>query len=89
MPTNSYTASLNYYDSSYGWANEGTCSQGNCTPWGGGSARTGVMYFSGLSSLKGKALHLPLRTVNPATAMMPIKQPNFTVLPDRAVSALL
>lgn len=63
MPTNSYTASLNYYDSSYGWANEGTCSQGNCTPWGGGSARTGVMYFSGLSSLKGKIINSVTFTV--------------------------
>lgn len=63
MPTNSYTASLNYYDSSYGWADEGTCSQGSCAPWGGGSARTGVMYFSGLSALKGKIINSVTFTV--------------------------
>ena len=35
----------------------GTCAQGDGRTWGAGSARTGVMYFPGLSNLKGKIIN--------------------------------
>lgn len=57
MGKNSYKAQLNYYDHTYGWGNAGTCAQGDGRTWGAGSARTGVMYFPGLSNLKGKIIN--------------------------------
>lgn len=57
MGKNSYKAQLNYYDHNYGWGNAGTCAQGDGRTWGAGSARTGVMYFPGLSNLKGKIIN--------------------------------
>ena len=57
MGKNSYKAQLNYYDHNYGWGNVGTCAQGDGRTWGAGSARTGVMYFPGLSNLKGKIIN--------------------------------
>lgn len=57
MGKNSYKAQLNYYDHTYGWGNVGTCAQGDGRTWGAGSARTGVMYFPGLSNLKGKIIN--------------------------------
>ena len=57
MGKNSYKAQLNYYDHTYGWGNAGTCAQGDGRTWGPGSARTGVMYFPGLSNLKGKIIN--------------------------------
>lgn len=57
MSKNSYKAQLNYYDHTYGWGNAGTCAQGDGRTWGAGSARTGVMYFPGLSNLKGKIIN--------------------------------
>lgn len=57
MSKNSYRAQLNYYDHNYGWGNAGTCAQGDGRTWGAGSARTGVMYFPGLSNLKGKIIN--------------------------------
>lgn len=57
MAVNTYKAQLNYYDHTYGWGNVGTCAQGDGRTWGAGSARTGVMYFPGLSNLKGKIIN--------------------------------
>lgn len=57
MAVNTYKAQLNYYDHNYGWGNAGTCAQGDGRTWGAGSARTGVMYFPGLSNLKGKIIN--------------------------------
>lgn len=57
MGKNNYKAQLNYYDHTYGWGNAGTCAQGDGRTWGAGSARTGVMYFPGLSNLKGKIIN--------------------------------
>ena len=57
MGKNSYKAQLNYYDHNYGWGNAGTCAQGDGRTWGAGSARTGIMYFPGLSNLKGKIIN--------------------------------
>lgn len=57
MGKNSYKAQLNYYDHTYGWGNANTCAQGDGRTWGAGSARTGVMYFPGLSNLKGKIIN--------------------------------
>lgn len=57
MAINTYKAQLNYYDHTYGWGNVGTCAQGDGRTWGAGSARTGVMYFPGLSNLKGKIIN--------------------------------
>lgn len=57
MAVNTYKAQLNYYDHTYGWGNAGTCAQGDGRTWGAGSARTGVMYFPGLSNLKGKIIN--------------------------------
>ena len=57
MGKNSYKAQLNYYDHNYGWGNAGTCAQGDGRTWGAGSARTGVMYFPGLSNLKDKIIN--------------------------------
>lgn len=57
MSKNSYKAQLNYYDHTYGWGNVGTCAQGDGRTWGAGLARTGVMYFPGLSNLKGKLIN--------------------------------
>lgn len=57
MAVNTYKAQLNYYDHNYGWGNVGTCAQGDGRTWGAGSARTGVMYFPGLSNLKGKIIN--------------------------------
>ena len=57
MAVNTYKAQLNYYDHTYGWGNMGTCAQGDGRTWGAGSARTGVMYFPGLSNLKGKIIN--------------------------------
>lgn len=57
MAVNTYKAQLNYYDNTYGWGNVGTCAQGDGRTWGAGSARTGVMYFPGLSNLKGKIIN--------------------------------
>lgn len=57
MAVNTYRAQLNYYDHTYGWGNVGTCAQGDGRTWGAGSARTGVMYFPGLSNLKGKIIN--------------------------------
>lgn len=57
MGKNNYKAQLNYYDHTYGWGNVGTCAQGDGRTWGAGSARTGVMYFPGLSNLKGKIIN--------------------------------
>lgn len=57
MAVNTYKAQLNYYDHTYGWGNVGTCAQGDGRTWGTGSARTGVMYFPGLSNLKGKIIN--------------------------------
>ena len=54
MPQNSYKAQLNYYDSSFGWGNEGTASQGK---WDGTGTRTGVLYFPGLAALKDKIIN--------------------------------
>lgn len=61
MSKNTYRATLNYYDSSWGWKNEGTASQGQ---WDGTGVRTGVMYFAGLSSLKGKIINSVTLTVS-------------------------
>ena len=60
MSTNTYKAIMNYYDSSWGWANEGTASQGQ---WSGTGVRTGVLYFAGLSALKGKIINSVSLTV--------------------------
>ena len=57
MAVNTYKAQLNYYDHTYGWGDVGTCAQGDGRTWGAGSARTGVMYFPGLSNLKGKIIN--------------------------------
>lgn len=57
MAVNTYKAQLNYYDHTYGWGNVGTCAQGDGRTWGAGSARTGIMYFPGLSNLKGKIIN--------------------------------
>lgn len=57
MAVNTYKAQLNYYDHTYGWGNAGTCAQGDGRTWGAGSARTGIMYFPGLSNLKGKIIN--------------------------------
>lgn len=57
MAVNTYKAQLNYYDHTYGWGNVGTCAQGDGRTWGASSARTGVMYFPGLSNLKGKIIN--------------------------------
>ena len=57
MAVNTYKAQLNYYDHTYGWGNVGTCAQGDGRTGGAGSARTGVMYFPGLSNLKGKIIN--------------------------------
>ena len=57
MAVNTYKAQLNYYDHTYGWGNAGTCAQGDGRTWGAGSARTGVMYFPGLSNIKGKIIN--------------------------------
>ena len=57
MAVNTYKAQLNYYDHTYGWGNVSTCAQGDGRTWGAGSARTGVMYFPGLSNLKGKIIN--------------------------------
>lgn len=54
MPQNTYKAQLNYYDSSWGWGNEGTASQGK---WSGTGTRTGVLYFPGLAALKDKIIN--------------------------------
>lgn len=54
MATNTYKAQLNYYDSSWGWGNESTASQG---AWDGTGTRTGVLYFPGLASLKNKIIN--------------------------------
>lgn len=54
MAQNTYKAQLNYYDSSWGWGNEGTASQGK---WSGTGARTGVLYFPGLAALKNKIIN--------------------------------
>lgn len=50
-----FIAELNYYDYDYGWANEGTASQGR---WSGtGPRRCGVIYFPGLAAkVKGKKI---------------------------------
>ena len=61
MSKNTYRATLNYYDSSWGWKNEGTASQGQ---WDGTGVRTGVMYFAGLSALKGKIINSVTLTVS-------------------------
>ncbi len=61
MPQNTYKAQLNYYDPTYGWANEGTACQGTWT--GAGGNRTGVLYFPGLSNLKGKIINSAKITV--------------------------
>lgn len=61
MSKNTYKATLNYYDSSWGWKNEGTASQGQ---WDGTGVRTGVMYFAGLSALKGKIINSVTLTVS-------------------------
>ena len=61
MSKNTYRATLNYYDSSWGWKNEGTASQGK---WDGTGVRTGVMYFAGLSALKGKIINSVTLTVS-------------------------
>lgn len=61
MPQNTYKAQLNYYDPTYGWANEGTVCQGTWT--GAGGNRTGVLYFPGLSNLKGKIINSAKITV--------------------------
>lgn len=55
MSTSTYTAQLNYYDPTYGWAGEGTACQGTWT--GAGGNRTGVLYFPGLSALKNKIIN--------------------------------
>lgn len=55
MAVSTYTAQLNYYDPTYGWASEGTTCQGTWT--GAGGARTGVLYFPGLSALKNKIIN--------------------------------
>lgn len=54
MGKNSYKAQLNYYDSKWGWKSEGTASQGQ---WDGTGVRTGVLYFPGLATLKGKIIN--------------------------------
>lgn len=61
MSRNTYRATLNYYDSSWGWKDEGTASQGQ---WDGTGVRTGVMYFAGLSALKGKIINSVTLTVS-------------------------
>lgn len=63
MASNTYTATLKYYDSTYGWGSEAACSQGNCTAWGGGASRLGVMYFADLSALAGKIINKVTITV--------------------------
>ena len=55
MATSTYKAQLNYYDPTYGWGNESTARQGSWTGTGGN--RTGVLYFPGLSALKGKIIN--------------------------------
>lgn len=61
MSKKTYKATLNYYDSSWGWKNEGTASQGQ---WDGTGVRTGVLYFAGLSALKGKIINSVTLTVS-------------------------
>ncbi len=60
MSTNTYKATMDYYDSSWGWKGEGTASQGQ---WDGTGVRTGVLYFAGLSALKGKIINSVSLTV--------------------------
>lgn len=60
MSTNIYKATMDYYDSSWGWKGEGTASQGQ---WDGTGVRTGVLYFAGLSALKGKIINSVFLTV--------------------------
>lgn len=56
MAVSKYSAKLNYYDTKYGWGNKNTTAQGNGAEWTAGT-RTGVMYFPGLASLKGKIIN--------------------------------
>lgn len=60
LAVNTYKAQLNYHDSSWGWGNEGTASQGK---WDGTGNRTGVLYFPGLAALKGKIINKVSLTV--------------------------
>lgn len=78
MATNTYKAQLNYYDHTYGWGNAGTCSQGNGTAYGAGSARTGVLYFPGLASLKNKIINkVTITTTNTASGQNASKTAHF------------
>lgn len=55
MAISKYAGKLNYYDTRYGWGNKNTTAQGNGSTWEAGT-RTGVLYFPGLASLKGKII---------------------------------
>ena len=78
LAVNTYKAQLNYYDHTYGWGNAGTCAQGNGTAYGAGSARTGVLYFPGLSALKGKIINsVKITTTNTASGVNASKTAHF------------
>ncbi len=78
MAVNTYKAQLNYYDHTYGWGNVGTCAQGDGRTWGAGSARTGVMYFPGLSNLKGKIINsVKITVTNRAGGQNALKTAHF------------